>query len=146
MPKGFHDLTQDLRCQIYAFKSMGMSQREIARKLNIAASTVNREIKRNTGGKSYRYTQADEKAKERRSRASRTPKKMTPEFKALINERLEQGWSPEQIAGRFKLEGIFISHETIYRYIWRDKRQGGFLYRYLRHNGKRYNKRSFNKA
>ena len=35
----------------------------------------------------------------------------------------------------------FVSHETIYRYIWRDKKQGGLLYKHLRHKGKKYNKR-----
>ena len=39
-----------------------------------------------------------------------------------IKERLLEGWSPDQISGRFKLEGKPISHEIIYQYIWRDKR------------------------
>ncbi|WP_350339709.1 IS30 family transposase [Candidatus Rhabdochlamydia oedothoracis] len=33
-----------------------------------------------------------------------------------------------------------VSHETIYNHIWKDKRQGGQLYRELRHRGKKYNK------
>jgi len=34
-----------------------------------------------------------------------------------------------------------VSHETIYKYIWYDKRVGGFLYKQLRHFGKKYNKK-----
>ena len=39
-----------------------------------------------------------------------------------------------------------ISYETIYRYVWQDKRTGGMLYKHLRHSGKRYNKRSASNA
>ena len=34
-----------------------------------------------------------------------------------------------------------ISHERIYQHVWRDKRRGGDLWKNLRHNGKKYNKR-----
>ncbi|MEO5658732.1 MAG: IS30 family transposase [Polaromonas sp.] len=41
--------------------------------------------------------------------------------------------SPEQVAGRLRLEGVFtISHEAIYQYIYRDKRRGGDLIGYMR--------------
>jgi len=47
-------------------------------------------------------------------------------------------WSPEQISGRLKVEeGIRISHEHIYQYIYADKRAGGQLYRHLRCQKKR---------
>jgi IS30 family transposase len=36
----------------------------------------------------------------------------------------------------------FVSHETIYEYIWEDKKNGGGLYKHLRHHGKKYNKRA----
>jgi IS30 family transposase len=37
------------------------------------------------------------------------------------------------VAGRLRRQGeLRISHETIYRYIWADKRRGGTLYRHLR--------------
>ncbi len=52
-------------------------------------------------------------------------------------------WSPQQIAGRLKKENIFISHETIYKYIWENKNNGGILYKYLRHKGKKYKKICF---
>ena len=46
---------------------------------------------------------------------------------------LRQEWSPEQIAGRLKLERQpTVSHECIYLYIYADKRRGGTLHRHLR--------------
>ena len=34
-----------------------------------------------------------------------------------------------------------VSHETMFRWIWEDKRKKGTLYQYLRRKGKKYNKR-----
>jgi IS30 family transposase len=146
MPEGYHHVTRDIRSQIYALKATGSSLRNIAKVVNRHASTISREIKRNTGGRGYRYKQADAKAVERRSNASRTSKKVTPELITRIEENLREEWSPEQISGRLKLEGITISHEAIYQHIWKDKRSGGSLYTHLRHHGKKYNKRSSGKA
>jgi IS30 family transposase len=51
-------------------------------------------------------------------------------------------WSPEQVAGRLRAEQVLrISHETIYRHIWADKRAGGTLHTHLRGARKRYRKR-----
>lgn len=136
-------LTRDIRSQIYALKTSGMSLRGIAKIVGRDASTISREIKRNTGGKGYRYKQADEKAIERRHKASSQNKKLTLELMGYIEEKLREKWSPEQISGRLKLErGTSISHETIYQYVWANKRSGGDLYKHLRHSGKKYNKRS----
>lgn len=146
MPKGYHHMTRDLRCQIYALKTIGLSIRKIGFELGVSASTISREINRNSGGRGYRYSQADRKARERRSMASRSPKKMTDSLKEAIDLKIKEDWSPEQIAGRFKLEGNPISHETIYRHIWKNKKEDGTLYCHLRHHGKRYNKRSSSKA
>jgi hypothetical protein len=57
------------------------------------------------------------------------------------------GWSPEQIAGRLRLEGSEhrVSHESIYRYIYRPKVRPKKLHRYLTRakatRGRRYFKR-----
>ena len=146
MAAGYHHVTRDIRCQIYALKSMGQSLGEIALVVGRDKSTISREIARNSGGRGYRFKQADAKARARRSEASRTPKKLTPKLQDTIKEKLLEDWSPEQISGRLKLEGKAISHETIYQFVWRDKRSGGKLYKHLRHRGKRYNKRSSGKA
>ncbi len=63
-----------------------------------------------------------------------------------IEHQLQEKWSPEQIAGRLKLEGDEISHETIYRHVWTNKRKGGKLFQHLRHHGKLYNRRAKSSA
>jgi IS30 family transposase len=51
----------------------------------------------------------------------------------VVVARLVEQWSPEQIAGRLRKSGeLCISHETIYRRIWEDRRRGGHLYLHLR--------------
>ncbi len=55
---------------------------------------------------------------------------------------MTEEWSPEQIAGRFRRDGLLsISHETIYRYVWEDRRRGGTLHRHLRQSPKQRRKR-----
>ena len=54
---------------------------------------------------------------------------------------LKNDYSPEQIVGRAKLKGEnCVSHKTIYRFIWKDKNNGGTLYEHLRRKGRRYRK------
>ena len=148
MPQGYHHVTLDIRSQIYALKSIGTPLHKIASIVGRHVSTISREISRNTGQRGYRYKQADAKAIERRAQASRTPTKLTSTLIVIIEEKLlEEEWSPDQISGRLKEEGIAnISHESIYQHIWKDKRTGGTLYQHLRHHGKKYNKRSSGKA
>jgi IS30 family transposase len=118
--------------------STGMSQRAIGKKIGVSASTICREIARNSGVGGYNFAEADDGAAHRRSSASKIPKKAKGELEALVLRRLEYDWSPEQISGRLKLEGIFISHEAIYRYVHRDRAAGGLMYQHLRHGGKKY--------
>lgn len=142
----YQHVTREIRCQIYALKSTGSSLRSIARIVGKDVSTISREIHRNSGKRGYRFHQADSKARTRRSKASRKPKKLTHDLQKTIRSGLLSDWSPEQISGRLALEGQSISHETIYRYVWKDKREGGLLYQHLRRCGKRYNKRGSGKA
>jgi IS30 family transposase len=148
MPKGYHHLTYAERCQIYALKKRGDSLSSIASLLNIHRSTVCRELKRNTGQKGYRFKQAQEMTDKRRQIASGTPTKMKEDTIALVKEKTSLQWSPEQISGWMKFQKFpqSISHETIYRFIWKDKLNGGVLYKQLRHRGKKYNKRGSNKS
>ena len=141
MPKGYHHLTHIERCQICTLKDRGDSFRSIAKHLSVHPSTIGREIKRNSGLKGYRHTGAHQKARFRKNTMPNN--KMGAEIIAALREKLKLGWSPVQISGRLKLNGSqSVSHETIYRYIWKDKRSGGVLFRYLRSKGKKYNKRA----
>ncbi|MGB9163788.1 MAG: IS30 family transposase [Rhodomicrobium sp.] len=143
MPKGYRHLTYDKRCQIYALLKSGCAKTEIAQLIGVHRSTITKELKRNTGGKGYRYIQAQEKAAARRAAASGAPRKMKPGLVREIEEKLTQEqWSPDQISGWLKRQGrAFVSCERIYRHIWKDKRNGGDLWRHLRHSGKKYSRR-----
>jgi IS30 family transposase len=143
MPKGYHHLAYDKRCQIYALLNRGFSQIQIADDIEVAQSTVSRELKRNKGKRGYRHKQAQERSTERRYRASAWPRKMRPEVTQFIEQaHREKQWSPEQISGYVKRNmNISISHESIYQYILNDKRMNGTLYKHLRRSGKKYNRR-----
>jgi len=138
---GYHHLTTDERCQIYALKSTGKPQNQIAKHLGISESTICRELKRNSGKKGYRHKQASEKAAERRHNASHRPRKMTASVIQLVEEKLLEKWSPDQISGTLRASDIIISHESIYRHVWANKKAGGTLYTHLRRRGKKYNRR-----
>lgn len=147
MPKGYHHLTYDLRCQIYTLKKSGLSQNLIAEQLKISQPTVSKELKRNRGEKGYRHKQAHEKALNRRSKESSNKKKLTQTILFKVEKMLDQKLSPEQISGRLKrVENIKISHESIYQHIWKNKKNGGDLYKNLRQQGKKRNKRGCKKA
>jgi len=146
MPKGYSHLTRDQRSQIYALLSSGFSQTRIAKQLGISQSTISREIKRNRGLRGYRIDQAQRLATARRVHASSSPRKFTPQVQRMVEEKLQAGWSPEQISGRLKIETkISISAERIYLHVCSDKKLGGTLYLHLRRKAKPYNRRA-NKA
>jgi len=139
-------LTYEQRCQIYALKKSGFSQRAIAKSINVNQSTISRELSRNTGKNGYRHKQAQTLAENRR-KSARKPTKMTVHMIKLIESKLRIEWSPEQISGWLLTEqGKLISHETIYLHIWSDKRKDGDLYTYLRRKGKKYDKRRNGKS
>jgi IS30 family transposase len=73
---------------------------------------------------------AQEQAEIRRERFGFTREVKEWMLRCFIQEQ----WSPEQIAGRARREGIsMVSHERIYRFIREDRAQGGDLYKHLRH-------------
>lgn len=60
----------------------------------------------------------------------------------MVITLLRLDWSPEQAAGWLRRHHIFsISHATIYRYVWYDQFNGGYLYTHLRQAGKTHRKR-----
>ncbi len=79
MPNGYHHLTHPERSPIFALKSTGRSQRQIAAQLGRDVSTISRELSRNRGQRGYRHQQAQGKATSRRRAASAVPWKMTPD-------------------------------------------------------------------
>ena len=131
----YTQLTQAQRYQIYALKKMGHTQSEMAQVVEVNKSTVSRELWRNAGERGYRPKQAHEKAMSRRPKAK--PRMELGEWK-VVEEKLRQDWSPEQVSGWLKKQaGLSISHEWIYQHILVDKRCGGDLYQHLRCHKKR---------
>lgn len=138
----YNQLTSGERYALAALKRQGFTKAEMARVLGRHPSTIGRELRRNErSGGAYVAFVADQMCRARRSR-SRRNRRFGPEEWGLVVARLQEQWSPEQIAGRLGRTGALrISHETIYRYIWEDRRRGGLLYRHLRGAQKKRRKR-----
>ena len=131
----YTQLTREERYQIKVLLDIGHSQTEVAQQLEVNKSTISREVRRNRGQRGYRPKQAHEMALRRRREKAQT--KISPETWVLVEAKISEDWSPEQISGRLKKEGIAISHEHIYQYIYADKRAGGALWTHLRCQKKR---------
>ena len=137
----YTQLTRGKRYQIRALLKAGISQSKMAFYLKVHKSTISREIRRNRGHKGYRPRQAHEMAMTRRYQAAKRIK-MSPAMIILVSHYICQDLSPEQVSGFLARNcGLKISHETIYKYIWSDKRMGGCLYQHLRHSKRKYKKR-----
>jgi IS30 family transposase len=136
-------LTSGERYMLAALRKQGLNQSQIASSLGRHRSTICRELSRNSSRLRghYRPSKAQERTNGRRSRSRRNLRFTTLDF-AQVNTLLCRQWSPEQVAGHLRRLGqLIISHETIYRHIWRDKRDGGLLHTHLRGARKRRRKR-----
>ena len=139
----YRQITHQERYTLGLLKRQGLSPSEIARILGRHRSSISREIRRNRSNSdgTYRPQLADWYARSRRSRSRRNSRFQTGDFR-LVERFLRRKWSPEQISGRFRKDGILrISHETIYRHTWADKAAGGDLYKHLRCATKKRRKR-----
>ena len=137
----YKQLTNEQRCQLYALNKTGFSQQMIANEIRVSQSTISRELRRNTGKRGYRYKQAQGKSDVRRLQAAKAVK-MTPVMIGVIESKLRENWSPEQISGwLLKAQEVRISYETIYLHVWADKQAGGNLYNHLCRKGKKYQPR-----
>lgn len=143
--ENYHHLTQRHRYLIVDLLSLQKTKASIARELGVHRSTVGREIKRNSRtsrGGFYNAKGAHRCAQGRRLEAYCFRHKIEGLLEQVVIEKLQMGWSPEQISGRLRLEGRFsISHETIYRWIYNMapsmKRCLRFKWRRRRRCGKR---------
>lgn len=118
-------ITEEQRYAISMMLQIPMSKKAIAEAIGVDKSTVYREIKRNCDARSGSYSMelAQRKA-DRRKQQKHRKEVLTPAMRKRIIKLLKKGFSPEQIVGRSRLEGIaMVSHETIYRWIWEDKRR-----------------------
>ena len=133
--QAYTQLTHTQRYQISALLKIGHLQTEIAKAIGVHKSTISREIRRNRGKRGYRPKQAHQFTIARRDKAK---SRITDKDWELIEELICLDWSPEQISDCCRKEQeLQISHEWIYQYIYRDKRNGGTLWKHLRCRKKR---------
>ncbi|GAA1580696.1 IS30-like element ISCfr4 family transposase [Actinomadura kijaniata] len=105
----------------------GLSARAIGRLLERPASTISREIHRNGGRAAYRACEADTAAQLRARRPKQAKLASRPKLRALVEQCLDQRWSPEQISGwlrrTFPDPAMQVSHETIYLSLYDPRRR-----------------------
>jgi IS30 family transposase len=115
----YTQLTREQRYQIYALRKAGHTQAETAALVGVHESTISRELRRNRGGRGYRPGRAHELA-QARQRAAHRPR-ISGQTWETVESLLRREWSPEQVAGRLRLEGrAAVSHERIYRHVYAD--------------------------
>jgi IS30 family transposase len=98
----------------------GSPLREIARRLERAASTVSREISRHGGRPAYRAHVAEGHAWDLALRPKKCLLAVNRKLRDIVASKLILDWWPEQISGWLKTqyrddESLRVSHETIYR-------------------------------
>ena len=117
----YKQLTSGQRSQIFALLQRKSPRKEIAHIVGISQSTLSRELKRN-GSPSGKYVwfKAHDKAMERRKRSTSNAA-LAPELVWRIKQTIiEEQWSPRQISGVLKKEGVSVSHQSIYNIIHAD--------------------------
>ena len=140
----YRQLDGEERSALAALQTQRLNRAQIGRYLGRHRSTIGRELRRNAApydGR-YRAERAQERAVARRKRSRRNQQFGVEELSA-VEGLLRAEWSPEQVSGYLRrVARVSISHETIYRHVWRDLRRGGTLHQHLRgarkHCRKRY--------
>jgi IS30 family transposase len=136
------------RQEIIRMKRKKYSNSEIAHRLGRDVSTIGRELRRHgawpSGYRSKRAQwQADALAQGHRSTAAFR----TAARRAHVLAKLQEGWSPEQIAGRLKQEKspLYLCTESIYQWIYSDEGRAGrwchYLHRRRRQRLPRYHRK-----
>jgi len=128
MANHYAHLSLSERDMITTLRAERKSVREIARALGRDPGTISRELKRNASPEYRLYLshRAHGRALQRRTQASRRPRLKHPEIRTYVHAKLAAGWSPEQIAGRIRLDypSLSISPEAIYQYLYHPQTAG----------------------
>jgi IS30 family transposase len=134
--KNYKHITVEQRIKIEALLKAGHKASFIAEQLNVDRSSIYRELKRNkTKAGKYNAAFAQELSEEQKERFSHN-RSFTFAMEKFISEKL----SKER--GYCKGNNIdMVSHETIYKFVYQDKENGGLLYKNLRVASKKYRKR-----
>jgi IS30 family transposase len=128
-PSGQRYLRFEEREEIMRLQASGLGVRAIAREIDRDPSTVSRELRRAVGVRGYRAGMAQTHA-DRGRRGPRGAKLATNlRLRREVQDRLERHDSPEQIAGRLKIDfpdepEMWVSAETIYQSLYIQARGG----------------------
>ncbi|WP_256969022.1 IS30 family transposase [Enterococcus faecalis] len=137
----YNHLSAEERGQIEAYLREGVSQAEIARRLDRHRSTISREIKRGSEQRKkkslaslpYQATSAGNLARIRKKNCGTTTKATVHNTKTIM-KYLDMKYSPEQIANAVR--SVKVCTSTIYTWIY--KKIVPFDIKKLRGHGKRY--------
>jgi IS30 family transposase len=144
MGRKYEQLSLDERCEIARLQALGSSIRQIAAALDRQPSSISRELKRNAGSGPragpYKPSYAQAQTAARRWSGGKLDR--DDRLRDQVLAGLRRGWSPEQVAGRLKLEEgrTVIGHETIYRFIYSQLRRtndGSWRFFLPRHKARR---------
>jgi transposase, IS30 family len=115
----------------------------IAQEMNRSQSTISRELKRNSSDDNlYLPDKAQEMMEDRRQESKESFESIDMATIDKIKQYLELSYSPEQISGRMKREGIAsVSHETIYQLIYANHCGLGEYKKHLRQKQKKRRRR-----
>jgi len=132
------------RDEIAHLLSQNFTQKEIAEKLKRNPSTISREIKRNgtqIRETRYRSNRAQLKADERKSKSHQKIRLKNKEIQNYVIRKLSKDYTPEQIAGRIRIDkkGCSTNYESIYLFIYNERPD---LIKYLVRGKRKRQKRS----
>ncbi len=138
MKRTYSHIDMDERRKIARWRIAGLTVGIIAEKLGRHRSTIFREIQRNMfidevvpDLNGYYCVTAHDMACERRAKLRKLVR--FSRVRQSVIDRIKHGWSPQQIAGRMRLERhpISVSHETIYKFAYSPDGQTIKLWRHL---------------
>src|SRR4051794_16236470 len=152
LARTYRQLDLDQRRTLFRLMEARTPVGEIAARLGRHPSTIYRELGRNRfrdGGRGFcGYFPLNAQDLARRRRQRRRKLTADEDLRAHVTERLEAGWSPQQIAGRLRQERgrASVCHETIYRHVYGPEGREDGLHRHLpkarRRRGSRYGRRA----
>lgn len=135
----YNHITLSERVGIFEGLKLKLGIREIAVRIGRSASTVSREMRRNSDYIGYLYPQEGHyRAQQRKVKHPSKIDKLA-HIKSFVVEKLHQHWSPIAIAGRWSKDypDQSICPETIYRYIYAQKNKNLALWKLLPRKKKR---------
>jgi IS30 family transposase len=148
--KNYKQLGQEQRYVIDRLLRQGKSQKEIADVLGYHKSTISRELRRNTpkrgrGAGVYNSERAQMKAQRRHQNKNKLVTFTDEMRRQIVKQLTVEKLSPELITAMGRRDNAnFVSHETIYQWIWamkhshkRQDRPYQHLYKELKHGCRR---------